>query len=121
MFRIFLLSFISTSVFADKTEKFDRFEMNWTSGKLRTTGISKSGAADGPSFRPAEKRAWQEGVDALMKDGLGKLAKDEKLSAEQVASIQKEIVKRVVSVRTTYSGKETVKVVLDLEISELKN
>ena len=121
MFKFLLCIFFATPVFADKTEKFDRFEMNWTTGKLRTTGIATSAAADGASFRPAEKRAWQEGVDALTKSGLAELLKNNKITAEEVALIQKETVKRVSSVRTTYQGKETVKVVLELTVKDVHN
>jgi hypothetical protein len=103
---------------ASYVEKEGRYEINWSTGKVRFYGVAKLGAEDA-NFRTAEQQAWANGlklaeknVPALLGSRLGKVSQTnpEKLSKLATATV---------SVGTTYFGDQRVKVVLEAPVTKI--
>lgn len=103
---------------ANLIERDGRYEINWTTGKVRFYGVGKTADGD-DSFRAAEQRAWADGlktaeaqIPTVLSTRLGAVEKKplEKLSKLSAATV---------SVSTTYFGDNRVKVLLEAPIQKI--
>ena len=99
-------------------EREGPYEINWTSGKIRFYGVGKLAAAE-DSLRPAEQRAWADGlrlaeqnIPIIMSSRLGGA---KKISVERLSKLSSE----TTSVTTTYFGDARVKVILETPLQKL--
>jgi hypothetical protein len=113
-----LLGFSSHSLATNLVEREGRYEINWSTGKVRFYGVGQIAAGD-DSFRAAEQRAWADGLKAaeshIPKVLSNKLGAVDKLSVEKLSKLST----ATVSVSTTYFGDNRVKVLLEAPIQKI--
>jgi hypothetical protein len=103
---------------ANLVERDGRYEVNWSTGKIRFYGVGKV-AADDSNYRSAEQRAWADGLKAAESD-LPVVMKG-KLGTRDLVSLDKlsKLMAATTSVSTTYFGDERVKVLLEAPIEKV--
>ena len=99
-------------------ERSGRFEVNWSTGKVRFYGTSMVSDRTGDSWRSAEQRAWSDGLSYLqstpIKSMCGHTPKG--LQASKVLSNPLGLVS---SVNTTYYGDSRIRVTLESQLDDL--
>lgn len=115
---VVLASSLESSFAANLIERDGRYEVNWTTGKVRFYGVGKLAAGD-DSYRAAEQRAWSDGLRAaeldLPKIMAGRLGGVDQTSADRLTKLSGS----TSSVNTTYFGDERVKVLLETPMQKL--
>ncbi len=120
--RIFLTCatlglFSSQSQAAAIVEKTGRFEINWSTGKVRFYGTSLMDPNQSNSWRSAEQSAWSDGITYLQKNMPQTLASGQNASFS-AAKISNPMAVTS-SITTTYFGDSRVKVSLESSVPEL--
>ena len=110
---------VSTGAFAAPyVERDGRYEINWSTGKVRFYGVAKPEADEG-DFRSAEQRAWANGLKAAEKNIpallSGRLGKVSKTSPDKLSKLAAS----TTSVSTTYFGDQRVKVLLESPVHKI--
>jgi hypothetical protein len=110
---------VSTGAFAAPyVERDGRYEINWSTGKVRFYGVAKPEADDG-DFRSAEQRAWANGLKAAEKNIpvllSGRLGKVSQTSPDKLSKLAAS----TTSVSTTYFGDQRVKVLLESPVHKI--
>jgi hypothetical protein len=105
-------SLIDGAFAANLIERDGRYEVNWTTGKVRFYGVGKLESGE-TNYRSAEQRAWADGLRAAEKDLPKVMA--ERLGTSDSATVEKlsKMSAATTSVTTTYFGDERVKVLLE--------
>ena len=98
------------------TEKDGRFEWNWSTGNVRYYGTSLSQETDGKTWRPAEQRAWSDGLAHVEQQLPAGVAKRLGTSDVQVPARFAKLLGATRSVNTTYYGDSRIKVTLETPI-----
>jgi hypothetical protein len=106
------------SLAATLIERDGRYEVNWTTGKVRFYGVGTIHDGD-ENFRAAEQRAWADGLRAaemhLPKVMSGRLGFVDRTSADTVSKLAA----ATVSVSTSYFGDRRVKVLLEAPLQKV--
>lgn len=113
-----VLGFATQTLAASYVERDGRYEINWSTGKVRFYGVGK--IADGDqNYRAAEQRAWADGLKAaeahFPKVFAGRLGAVDKTSIDKLSKLSA----ATVSVSTTYFGDSRVKVLLEAPIQKV--
>jgi len=116
MLILFGLALPSTA--ANLIERDGRYEVNWTTGKVRFYGVGKIAEGD-ENLRAAEQRAWGDGLRAaemhLPKVMSGRLGVVDRTSADKLSKLAA----ATVSGSTTYFGDNRVKVLLEAPLQKV--
>lgn len=111
-----LVSLSSLAQGAALIEREGRFEWNWSTGNVRYYGTSLSDANDGKTWRPAEQRAWSDGL-AHVEQQLPAVVAKRVGSDTQVPQRFSKMLSATRSVNTTYFGDSRIKVTLETPFS----
>lgn len=98
-------------------ERDGRFEWNWSTGNVRYYGTSLSDTSDGKTWRPAEQRAWSEGLTHGEKNLPQVIAQRIGSGDAQVPQKFSKLLSATRSVNTTYYGDNRIKVTLETPIA----
>lgn len=115
---VVLLAFPTWMNAAVLTERDGRFEWNWSTGNVRYYGTSLSQESDGKTWRPAEQRAWSDGLAHVEQQLPAVVAK--RLGSPEMQVPQKftKLLGATRSVNTTYYGDSRIKVTLETPFAE---
>lgn len=109
-----ILSFASSQAFgAALIDREGRFEWNWSTGNVRFYGTSLSDNADGKTWRPAEQRAWSDGLSHVERQLPQILSSRIGLVSADIPQKFSKLLSATRSVNTTYYGDNRVKVTLE--------
>lgn len=112
-----VMVWISSQTFgAALIDRDGRFEWNWSTGNVRYYGTSLSEAADGNTWRPAEQRAWSDGLNHVEQQLPGILATRMGAVNTDVPQKFSKLLSATRSISTTYYGDNRVKVTLETPI-----
>ncbi len=108
----------SSSIAAPFIEREGRYELNWTTGKVRFYGVGQAGQSD-ENYRTAEQSAWADGlksaeklIPSIMANRIGPV---ERLQVEKLSKLAQS----TISISTTYFGDQRVKVLLEAPIQKM--
>ncbi|MCX6124376.1 MAG: hypothetical protein NTV34_06455 [Proteobacteria bacterium] len=98
-------------------EKSGRFEVNWSTGKVRFYGTSMVSDRSEDSWRSAEQRAWGDGLSYLQSTPIKSMC-GHKLKGQQAKALSNPL-GLVSSVNTTYYGDSRIRVTLESQLDDL--
>jgi hypothetical protein len=105
-------------VAAPLIERDGRYELNWTTGKVRFYGVGQASQGD-ENYRSAEQAAWADGLKAaekymptVMANRVGPM---ERLKVEKLSKLAQS----TISISTTYFGDQRVKVLLEAPMQKM--
>lgn len=120
--RIAVVLFLATPGWATAaalTEKDGRFEWNWSTGNIRYYGTAMSQDGDGKTWRPAEQRAWSDGLSHVEQQLSAVVAKRLGSPETQVPQRFSKLLGATRSVNTTYYGDSRIKVTLETPFADV--
>lgn len=118
LFSLFFYGLAHEAYAAALVEKSGRFEINWSTSKMRFYGTSILDPKQEDSWRSAEQKAWSDGITYLQQNAPDALSKRSGLSSSEAAKLTNAIA-ATSSVNTTYFGDSRIKVSLESSIADL--
>jgi hypothetical protein len=112
---LFIFQCSAVSLASQLIEHTGRFDINWSSSKVRFYGSSTHEAAE-ESMRPAEQRAWSEGL-TFASQNLRQIFYSN--NSDKNFSNLTPMSQCTTSVSTTYFGDKKIKVLLETPMSKL--
>jgi hypothetical protein len=108
----------TASVSAPLIERDGRYELNWTTGKVRFYGVGHA-TQDDENYRNAEQAAWADGLKAAEKHMpiilANRVGPVERLQVEKLSKLAQS----TISISTTYFGDQRVKVLLEAPMQKM--